>query len=404
MALRIYSGEYLISPLLLHFGGNWCTHNCCYCFANLNKPDRLADPNDLARIIKWYATDSTCLEYQLMKAGHPVLMSNDSDPCSKSNAALHQAVRGVLDERGVRVTYQTRGGEPDAELRIVNSVPTMVYISLTTDDEAIRAHREPSAPPHEQRMAFIRRLKAAGHHVVIGLNPFVPAWWNDLAATFEELREIGVGHVWHQAMHLSRWQVAAMRETTKAKHFDLIEYGAKKKAPDAEEYGAGLKTLRLLGYNLIAGGVSENLGFWDDYFALGFPFAPTLDALVRDCGKVAPVLGIEKKHFDAWSDIGFPQQRAVWKEFVNGFGRSIRNAGERTEIVRSQADVNSFLWRVEDFPTRLSHPCFARIGYQDGYATDISGSRYMAVSAAGFSEFEVAESECTFINRPPKRN
>ena len=140
MALRIYSGEYLIGPTLLHFGGNWCSHNCAYCFANLNKPDRAAEPADVAKIYKWYDTGSTSIEFELMKAGHPVMMSNDSDPCSKTNYALHAAVHDASQALGFNMSYQSRGGVIEAEQRIINSRPTMVYVSLTTDQQIGRAH------------------------------------------------------------------------------------------------------------------------------------------------------------------------------------------------------------------------------------------------------------------------
>lgn len=403
--LRLYTGEYLTSPMLLHFGGNWCTHNCGYCFANLNMPDRVADPADLAKVLKWADTGSSTLEWELMRAGHPVLMSNDSDPCSKSNAALHAAAVETFGAVGVRIVYQTRGGEPSEEARIVNQRPTMVYVSLTTDNEDKRRHYEPGAPPHTQRMEFIRRLRAAGHWVMVGLNPSMPAWWDDLAGTFEQLAAWGVRHVWHQAMHLSRWQVGAMRDTQKGKYLDLIEYGQARSKADEDEIAAMLQTIRLMGFNLVSGGVSEQLGFWDNYFALGFPFVPTLDALVRDCDAMAEggILGIEKSHFDAWADLGLKGQRSIWKEYCASFGRSVRNAGEKIEVVKSQADVHSMYWRIEDYPTKFRHPCFARIEVDDAVAVDKTGAEYMAVAREPFDAYYVQAEQCTFFNRPPER-
>ena len=390
MSLRVYTGEYLKGPTLLHFGGNWCSHNCQYCFANLNKPDRASGVNDIARIYKWYDTGSSSMEFELMKAGHPVMMSNDSDPCSKTNWAVFSAVHDASRALGFNMSFQTRGGMDEAEARIVNQRPTMVYVSLTTDNEDIRKKYEPGAPSHAQRMAFIKRLKAAGHHVVIGANPLVPAWWNDLRGCFSELRDMGVAHIWHQPMHMSHLQVAAMTPAAKERNGELIAYAMKKVAPDGEEYLQAIDLFGSLGFNLLRGGVSHDLGFWDAYFDLGFPFVPTLDAFVRDCAAVSPdkPLLVSLQQFDEWASIGSTTKRALWKDFLVGFGRSMRNAGEKQQAY-SQEDVNAVFWRIEDYPTALRHSCFARASYKDGYAADENYVPLMAVSRHGFSEWEI---------------
>jgi DNA repair photolyase len=405
MSLRIYTGEYLISPALLHFGGNWCTHGCAYCFANLNKPDRVSEPNDIARVLKWFDTGSTAMEYELLRMGHPILMSNDSDPCAKSNAAIHRCIVEALSPLGVRFAYQTRGGVPEEEQRIIDQPPTMVYVSLTTDDERVRQRHEPGAPPHAQRMDFIRRLRQAGHMVVVGLNPFVPKWWGDVDACFEQLASWGVAHVWHQAMHLSRWQISAMTDKAKVKHADLIDYASKKVAPDAKDYAAAMDRIEAMGFNLFSGGVSNKLGFWDEWFdRLGYPWSPTLDALVRDCDLAAggQPLAIDLAEFNEWADIGLTRPRAIWKEFLNGFGRSVRNTGEDTRA-HTQAEANAFIWRFDEFPTRFRHACFARVLYDDAHAADLDGVPLMAVSKDGFAEWEVGHSDVTFLNHPLER-
>lgn len=396
MALRLYTGEYLIAPYLLHFGGNWCTHNCQYCFANLNKPDRMAEVTDIAKLYKWYDTGSTTMEFELLKRGHPLMMSNDADPCSKSNWAVFSAVHDASKALGFRMVYQTRGGMREAEDRIVNDAPTTVYVSLTTDREDIRKKFDPGAPTHEQRMDFVRRLREAGHFVIIGLNPLIPSWWRDQPATLGRLANMGIGHIWHQAVHLSRFQVAAMRDTQKASLGEFIAYAQAKSEPDRQAYDDALQACRDAGMNLFCGGVSERLGFWDSYFKdCGFPFVPTLDAWLRDCAKASggKPLATSLDAFNEWADLELPK-RAVWKEFLNPIGRSIRNLGEKVEEAKCQADVHRFLWRIEDFPTTLERVEFARITKDGGICCDEQGVPLMAVSAAGFSEPGIDASLC----------
>lgn len=404
MSLRLYTGEYLISPYVLHFGLNWCTHACAYCFANANKPDRQAETSDLQKIVRWYDIGSDTAEFRLLKAGHPIMTANDSDPCAKSNYATFSILDDLSKSYGFRLVYQTRGGEPEAEARIVNGTPTSVYVSLTTDNDDIRKKMEPGAPSHDARMDFIGRLKKAGHHVIAGFNPFIPEWWDDMEKTMEQLSEAGIRHIWHQPLHLSRFQIENMRPSAKKTLGDKwISYGMAKREPDEYGYSQMLSAAAKNGINTIRGGVSDNLGFWDEYFSLGFPFVPTLDALVRDCdisaknsGKLYAMFGIEA--FNRWADFGM-KNGSKCKEYLQPIGRSVRNAGERVEDAKSMAGVHEFLWRRESYPTRLRHSAFAHVSYDGGWASDEDGRPLIAVNAEGFRTNwpEVESSDCVFL-------
>jgi len=402
--IRLYTGEYLYSPYLLHFGLNRCSHGCIYCFANLNRPDRQTEAADLLKIERWFSQGSTCVEFELLQAGHPVLVANDSDPCAKSNQAAFEALHESSRRHGYRLVYQTRGGEAEAEARILSDAPTSVYVSLTTDRDDIVSQYEPGCPRFSQRMDFISRLKKAGHHVIIGLNPFIPAWWDDLRGSFAQLHAAGVSHVWHQPIHMSRFQLANMPDAYKKRHADFIDYATKRVAPDANEYTAGLMALERMGFNLLRGGISEHLGFWDAYFSLGFPFVPTLDAFVRDCNRHAggaPVM-VSLQGFTDWARV-FEKDRSIYKEFLVKIGRNIRNVGEKTESAKSMHKVHEFLWRLEEFPTIFRSNAFARVAYQDGWAGDDEGIPLLAVSAEGFDAPEISDSGAVFLDSPLER-
>lgn len=401
--IRLYTGEYLISPFVLHFGMNWCSHGCAYCFANLNRPARRAEAGDLLRIAGWFERGSSCIEYQAMRAGHPVMTANDSDPCAKSNAPTFAALREASHKHKFRLVYQTRGGDPEAEHAIVNGEPTMVYVSLTTDRPDIAAQYESGAPSHAQRMDFIRRLRARGHMVIVGLNPLIPPWWQDIDHTLRRLADMGIRHAWHQPLHLSRFQVDAMTERFRLSHPDFIEYGMKRVEPHAEHYRAALDSAAEHGINTFRLGLSENGGFWDDYFSLGFPFVPTLDALVRDCtaqaGGQPAMIGLSA--FNRWAKF-MDQDRSICKEYLVKFGRSIRNLGEKQEA-RNMEQVHRFMWRTEDFSTPFRVNAFARVAYEDGWASDEDGVPLLAVSADGFHGPEVNASDCVYLESVERR-
>lgn len=358
MSLRLYTGEYLISPVALHFGLNWCAHNCFYCFANLNQPHRRADNGDLLRIAKWFRDDKGPLEYWYLKHGHPLLVSNDSDPCSKSNAATFHALDDLAQSCGFRLTWQTKGGDPESEARILAAPPSMVYVSLTSDDDDFLRRAEPNAPGWQHRLDFMRRCVERGHFVVAGFNPLVPDWWHDLPAALNAVRAVGVRHVWWGRLHLSRFQIAAMPAAA-LERFGAHVDAARKHTEDPRIFEA-LDHAHALGINTLANGMPDTPGFWDAYFALGFPFFPTLDQCYKQLSAIGGNLPVafDFDWFDRWARVDAPSGLSVYKEYLSRFGRSIRNEGFDTRA-RSFGDVHAWYWQIDKYPTPLRTPYVA---------------------------------------------
>lgn len=366
MSLRLYTGEYLISPVPLHFGMNWCTHHCFYCFANLNNPHRRADNNDLGRIAKWYRAGRGPIEYWYLSHGHPMLVANDADPFAKSNLDTFTELHALSRRHGFALTYQTKGGDREAEDRAIDGPPTMFAVTLTSDDDAKLAEIEPGAPGFAARLDLIRRAKAAGHHVFVAIAPFVAAWWRDFEGAIAAMKDAGVRHAWLGALHFSRYQIGAMSESVKTRFATEIDYGMGRNKRDMGELNHLRDLLLDAGINVFHGGGAEDNGFWDEYYAR-FPFYPTLDAWFKrlDEAGQGKIVCFSQADLRAFCDIGQPQNLSIYKEYVVKFARSIRNQiaadpvhngwRSRHEKARSSADVIDAFWRVFDYPTPLRH-------------------------------------------------
>ncbi|TAN49057.1 MAG: radical SAM protein [Methylococcaceae bacterium] len=355
--LRPYCGEYLVSPIPMHFGFNACSHGCFYCFANLNKPDRRVDMQSLVRILKKLRSGETnTVESWLLSRGYPVLMSNDSDPLAASNIEVFKAAHEALGEAGARMCYQTKGGKPEDEAIILKDAPTMIYVSLTSDNEDLLRQAEPGAPGHTHRLDFIRRAKACGHLVIVGLNPLIHWWWDDFNGLIQQLKALDVRHVWNGALHLTPDQINNMSVSAKRKFTTEIAY-AKRRKPDSylEMYESQLKNS---GINVFQHGKATHNGFWDSYFALGYPFYPTADgffAYLERCEQQAgepQLFGF--RHFDAWASIGLDVQTSAFKEFLKPFRRTIYNATGQEPKVRTLSEVNRYFYDISAYPTPLA--------------------------------------------------
>jgi DNA repair photolyase len=382
----------------VHFGLNWCTHACRYCFANLNRPQRRADNGDLARLVKWRRDNSGPLEWWYLSHGYPMLVANDSDPFARSNADTFRELHRIATDSSVRLAYQTKGGDRELEDLAIGGAPTLFYISVTGDDDALLKDIEPGAPTFASRLDLIRRAKSAGHHVVIGLNPLMPAWWRDIDAALDALRDAGAAHIWHGELHLSRFQLDAMSAAHRERYAALIAYAMKHKKPDAAAYDHILRLAQYKGFNLFNGVSGSESGFWQPYFDLGYPFMPTLDGLFRDLavqGGGRPV-AFSFDAFDAWADTGAPGGASVHKDYLSGFGRSLRNEGE-VQKAASRREVHEWYWRLLDYPTplRVRELHIATAG--DNIVTDDDGRPLMVFLPSGSDEVGFDLAGATYI-------
>lgn len=375
MSIRVYTGEFLTSPVPLHLDMNWCSHGCFYCFANLNQPNRLLDASFLRPMVKALSTNGNDDEpavYWLARRGYPILASNTVDPLARSNCEQFKEIHDALSDFGCRFTYQTKGGDHEAAEKALSDKPTMFYVSLTSDNDKRLKEQEPGAPPHRARLEFMAEAKRRGHHVVAGVNPMVPEWWMDTDKLIDDLLAIGVRHMWLQPIHLSRHQVSAMPANQRKRFAKWIEYAMKKIPPDALTIGAFMRDARNAGIQIF-GDDDSPFAFWDSYFELGFPFWPTLTGwfkhLVQVGGGLPVIFSLDD--FASWCDVGLPAGKAWYKEFVQPFGRTIRNKiaeGETWrkahECPRSLREALAVIWRWYDYPTvmRSGNICAAMQG------------------------------------------
>lgn len=376
MSIRLYCGEYLVSPIPVHFGLNWCTHGCFYCFANLNQPGRRAENSDLSRLYKWHRDQAGPIEWWYLSRGYPLLVANDSDPFARSNKDTFLALHDLAGNIGVPLAYQTKGGDAECEQLALDGPKTMIYVTVTSDDEDLLRQTEPGAPGYAHRLDFIRRAVAAGHYVIVGMNPLVPGWWHDAEQALEDLHATGARHIWAGDLHLSRFQIDAMTPTARARWQEWTRYGLKRAKPDGHITDHLLWRAEQRGFNVFLGAAGSTLGFWDDYFRLGFPFQPTIDGLyqaLHQAGGGQPV-AFTFDAFDAWSDTGAPREKSIYREFLSGYGRSIRNDGLKAEA-RSLREVHEWEWKFLDYPTRLRNRelCIATDEAAREYAVDDAG-------------------------------
>lgn len=209
--LRVNWGAFQKVPFPLELSMNHCSHQCPYCFSNLNKPDRKFDPKQVMNLLTNIKKSKT-LEGEYLRAGYAVVASNHVDPFADSNWRFFLPIAEVLTELNIPIAFQTRGGKGIEEA--MEFLPRSGwYVTLNYWDDDIRKKVEPASTSIPHRWELIEKIKARGDEVNIGINPAIPEYLplEHAYKLIEKAYELGVNGVWIETLHFSRSQLRNMK-------------------------------------------------------------------------------------------------------------------------------------------------------------------------------------------------
>lgn len=282
-----YAGEFLVSPAATELSLNWCSHDCSYCFANLNQPKRRADYKAIMGLLSEFRTRTTS-EAIYLQQGFPTLISNRVDPFAKSNARLALPIIETMAELGLPMAFQTKGGEGvDDVLEWVS--PSVWYISISFWDDSKRQRVEPAAPSVSERLGLIEKLVERGHCVTVGINPCDPDWlpWDEAEQLVAALAARGVWGVWLEALHFNRQQLAKLSPSRQeAMGADVVERARRQHLPEAlvmEHLRRVYRHVADLGMQPYSNVIDSRTGFFDPWYELYPRALPTWQLLVNAC-------------------------------------------------------------------------------------------------------------------------
>lgn len=220
-SIRAFRGELLWAPEALELSMSWCSHACAYCYANARKPGRRVDLPAIVNLLVNFRQRTT-REAKLLQLGYPVNISNHVDVFAGSNAVQFEPIWELMMEQKIPIVFQTRGAhKPHQKIidRVIAETPPSVwYISIPMWDDAIRKRVEPHAPSIPYRLDLIQQLKAAGHEVVVGINPTTLEWLPTFEPLVDRCQELGVWGLWFSSLYFGR----TFNESLTAKQVEMI--------------------------------------------------------------------------------------------------------------------------------------------------------------------------------------
>lgn len=345
--LDVYFGEFLTSPCPLELSLHLCSHSCAYCFANLNQPARRANVKRILSLLQ-NAHERQSVAAMLLRHGYPVVVSNRVDPFAASNYKIALPLLEVMAAQHIPVMIQTKGGRGiDEALAILE--PSVWYISIAFEDDALRKAIEPGAPSLESRYDLIARLVESGHEVVVGLNPLVPEWLPDPLPTLERLYAAGASGVWIERLHFNRKQSRQLSDPAlDAMGRDVVERAHKKIAhPDWEHFLRTRQQAQDVGLAVFSKNQGNASTFFDPWRRLYAHTFPVLQDFVNVCHAALPEGGLVT--FDDWLGFLGPHFPAGVHGIDSYLGATAHN-----------------LWHTHQVPTNLTYSQLLALIWQEG--------------------------------------
>jgi DNA repair photolyase len=220
--IDVFYGEFLINVTPLEMSGNTCSHNCCYCFANIEWGTRVSE---IAREIAFLKGESRAnnLATALYNRGYPICFSNRTDPFSESNIQDTRVLSKILRQKENGLFIQTKCGKEeyiDEFLEDMHGKKNIVfYITVTTPRDDISRIIEPGAPLPSKRKEIAKKIKKAGYPVIIAFNPFVEGWTDleENARECAEYKAAGIDHFIYQCLKLNSQKVSSFSKERAAR-------------------------------------------------------------------------------------------------------------------------------------------------------------------------------------------
>jgi DNA repair photolyase len=117
------------------------------------------------------------------------------------------------------------------DVDLLRKIPSMVSLTITTDDEAVARVIEPNAPSPSRRLKAVETLIAKGVATSVRIDPIIPFVNDNAESLMKTLAVIGVKHVTASTYKVKHdnWQRVSLALPEKAEKLRKLyfEYGEK---------------------------------------------------------------------------------------------------------------------------------------------------------------------------------
>jgi len=180
-----------------------CDHACVYCYASSYIPKffNCKPKKDLIPRLK--------REVAKLK-GEIVSIANSSDPYPNLEAktGLMRKCLEILAQQNCKIQIITKSNIVTRDIDLLKKMPSMVSLTITTDDDNVAKLIEPHAPSSSERLKAAEILIEEGIPTSVRIDPIIPFVNDNTENLIKTLASIGVKHVTGSTykVKLDNWQ------------------------------------------------------------------------------------------------------------------------------------------------------------------------------------------------------
>ncbi len=167
-----------------------CDHACVYCYVSSYIPKfyNCRPKKDLIPKLKREA---------VKLKGEIISIANSSDPYPNIEAkmGLTRKCLEILTRQDCKIQIITKSTLVTRDIDLLKKQPSMVSITITTEDDNIAKLIEPHAPPPKERLKTAKKLIDNGIPTSIRIDPIIPHVNDDPKNLIKTLASIGVKHI-----------------------------------------------------------------------------------------------------------------------------------------------------------------------------------------------------------------
>jgi len=167
-----------------------CDHACVYCYASSYIPKFLncRPKKDLILRLKREAAKLR---------GEIISIANSSDPYPNLEAktGLMRKCLGILSQQDCKIQIITKSNLVVRDIDLLRKMPSMVSLTITTDDDNVAKLIEPHAPSSSERLKAVETLIEKGIPMSVRIDPIIPFINDNTKTLVKTLASFGVKHI-----------------------------------------------------------------------------------------------------------------------------------------------------------------------------------------------------------------
>ena len=203
-----------------------CTHACRFCYVDSihkrfssRRGDAIHRPWGMYLLVPENIDEAIEKTEWWRWSGKEVMMSSTHDPYLPQ---LYNITRKILEKslpHGVKYLIQTRSTLAARDLELLSRYRGQVrlQVSIATLDKNFAKIIEPRVPTPEARLNLLKKAKELGIRTGIIVAPVFPKkdWKKDVQEILEKAAEIGVDHIYGEALHVRGLNLTYIKEAIK---------------------------------------------------------------------------------------------------------------------------------------------------------------------------------------------